>query len=91
MKNFIGAAVSTLGLVVYVGGILWGFIECLKIVVEQYGLLGIIIGIGLAPLTAVCVPIYEVLMNSNWFLIILFCGAFIGGTTLVTIGEKNRV
>lgn len=66
---------------------LWGFFISLGIVVDHLGPVVGAIAFILAPVTLSFAPWYEVIANSNWFLVILVYGGGIGATILYYIGS----
>ncbi len=75
------------GVIIFAIAGIWGFLLCLKILFIEMGLLGGIIALMLAPVTAVAVPLYAGFVFNYWFPLALMYGGGASGLVLMVIGN----
>ena len=67
---------------------IWGLFICFGIVQNITGTLFAFLSLFLFPLVATLAPLYEGVVNGNWFPLLLIYGGGILSMTLIAIGSK---
>jgi len=80
--------IPKLGRFIFMGTGLIGFFWSLAIVVQNFGLLGLIAAFLIGPITHVIVPLYAGFVLKNWLLFIFCYGFGILGGTMMASGKK---
>ena len=85
-----GGLLEVIGYVLWIVGVLWGFVLCLEIIFKVVGYWGIL-ALILAPITIAAAPIYAVFAWGNWFpLVLVYGGSFVSSAIIVTGGAMRK-
>ena len=90
MSKLLGISLGAGGMILFFGWGIIGLFVIFSVVYSAFGLLGVLIGIFIFPVTILLIPIYAIINSGNWLPALFAYLPFIIGALLSAKGNSKQ-